>query len=104
MSVNANEVADYTFDVEEDDKKAEEDQDEGEEDDENGIYSEDEDNEIAPAGFSEDSQGMVKVTSYGGGGGSELLSGVCIEKRSSLGIIMGACNRNRSVRNQGPGN
>ena len=41
----------------------------------------------------QDSQGMVKVTSYGGGGGgggvSELLSGVCAEKRSSLGSLWG---------------
>ena len=61
------------------------------------IYSEDEDNEIAPAGFS----------GYGESDplrGAELLSGVCVEKRSSLGIIMGAHIRNRSVHNHRPGN
>eukprot|EP00731_Ephydatia_muelleri_P003208 Em0001g3208a len=51
LSVDANVVADYIFHVEGDDNEVE-DQDEGEENDEDEIYSEDDDNEIAPAGFS----------------------------------------------------
>ena len=49
VSVDANELEDYIFDVEEDEKEAEEVQYEGVEDDENGLYSENEDNEIAPS-------------------------------------------------------
>ena len=44
VSVDVNEVADYIFHVEGDDKEAEGDQEEGEEDDENEICTEDQDN------------------------------------------------------------
>ena len=91
LSVDANKVADYIFHVEGDDKEAE-DQDEGEENDENEIYSEDEDIEIAPAGFSGYGESDLLR-------GAELLTGACIQKRSCLSNIMGPRNQHRSVRN-----
>ena len=98
LSVDANEVADYIFHVEGDDNEVE-DQDEGEENDEDKIYSEDEDNEIAPAGFSGYGESDLLR-------GAELLTGVCIQKRSCLSNIMGPRNQHRSVLNPhaGPGN
>ncbi|KAL5479633.1 hypothetical protein EMCRGX_G023182 [Ephydatia muelleri] len=76
-----------------------EDQDEGEENDEVEIYSEDDDNEIAPAGFSGYGESDLLR-------GAELLTGACIQKRSCLSNIMGPRNQHRSVRNPhaGPGN
>ena len=80
VDANENEVANDIFHAEGDDKEAEEDQDEGEKDE----NSEDEDNEIAPARFTGYSE-------------SDLLIGSQYKEdlRSTLGIIMGPCNRNR---------
>ena len=96
LSVDANEVSDYIFHVEGDDNEVE-DQDEGEENDEDEIYNED--NEIASAGFSGYGESDLLR-------GVELLTGVCIQKRSCLSNIMGPRNQHRSVRNPhaGPGN
>ena len=75
VDANENEVANDIFHAEGDDKEAEEDQDEGEK----VENSEDEDNEIAPAGFTGYSE-------------SDLLIGSQYKEdlRSTLGIIMGA--------------
>ena len=98
LAVDANEVADYIIHVEGDDNEVEG-QDEGEENDEGEMYSEDEDNEIAPAGFSGYGESDLLR-------GTELLTGACIQKRSCLSNIIGPCNQHRSVRNlhAGPGN
>ena len=84
--ITANQSVDYTFGHEED--KENEDDDDLEEE----ICSEVEDNDIAPSRFS----------AYGNGDplkGAKLLTGVCMEKKSGLGIVMGPRDLNRKVRN-----
>ena len=88
-AIIANHSVDYIFG---DENK----ENESDDDLEQEIYSEVEDNDIAPS----------KYSAYGNGDPlrcAKLLTGVCVEKKSGLGIVMGPRDLNRKVHNHACG-